>query len=254
MSTMLTVHPFALLSCLALGTAISPLPTTEPIADAAAPEASAVGGENQYPVCVIVPLSTIECQGNTTVVTLDGSGSYDPDGDPITFDWGSCPGSVLSNPSSPVTQLTLDTSLVCNLTCGVRLRVQDNHGAFSLCRVFVNVVEGFHGCTPGYWKNHTESWGPTGFFPTDDFDTVFGVNAFTPDKTLLQALQQGGGGIKKMGRMATAALLSASHAGVNFPRSQSDVIDQVHDAIVTGHLEPLASELDEELNQNCPLN
>jgi hypothetical protein len=38
------------------------------------------------------------------------------------------------------------------------------------------------GCTPGFWKNHTELWAALGYNTTDDFDTTFGVNFFSPDE------------------------------------------------------------------------
>lgn len=113
---------------------------------------------------------------------------------------------------------------------------------------------GGEGCSPGYWKNHLSSWGPTGFAPDDDFDTVFGADAFTPDRTLYEALRSGGGNIDKLGRMATAALLNASHPDLDFPLTQAQVIQLVHDAIVAGQPEPLASELDVLVNLGCPLN
>lgn len=55
------------------------------------------------------------------------------------------------------------------------------------------------GCTPGYWKvcQHLDSWGPTGFTPTDTFNTVFGVSNYvdcsgTP-YTLLDVMYLSGG-------------------------------------------------------------
>ena len=70
------------------------------------------------------------------------------------------------------------------------------------------------GCTPGYWKNHLDSWGsisPSQLFedtgappgnPTEWFNDVFG------DMTLLQVLQQGGGGLNALGRHTVAAYLN----------------------------------------------
>ena len=55
------------------------------------------------------------------------------------------------------------------------------------------------GCTPGYWKvcQHLDSWGPTGFRPTDTFNNVFGVTNYVDCKgtpyTLLDVMYLNGG-------------------------------------------------------------
>ena len=80
------------------------------------------------------------------------------------------------------------------------------------------------GCTPGKWKNNTDIWGSTGYAPGDDWDTTFSVDAFNPDLTLLEALKQGGGGLKALARHATAALLNAAHPGIAYPFTVAEVI------------------------------
>lgn len=105
---------------------------------------------------------------------------------------------------------------------------------------------GGEGCTPGYWKNHLDSWGATGYSPSDDFDTVFGVDYFTPDVTLLQALNLGGGDVYRLGRHGTAALLDAAHSGVDYPYTVAEVISMVQ----AGNADAL-----EAANETyCPLN
>jgi len=115
-------------------------------------------------------------------------------------------------------------------------------------------VEELEGCTLGYWKNHPLSWVGTGYTPMDNFDTVFGVNAFSPDITLIQALNLGGGGLNKLARQGVAALLNASSPGVDYPLTQAQVLMLVHDAIISGNYEPLATQLDDINNSHCPLN
>jgi hypothetical protein len=215
---------------------------------------SAARGENAPPVCEAGPEQTLACQGATTVFQLDASASYDPEGGPLTFLWQACPLSFLTDPTNPVTQLVLDTSLYNQRTCGVRCVVTDDQGQIFVCRTYVHTVAGSEGCTPGYWKNHLDSWADTGYSPSDDFDTIFGVDAFDPDRTLRVAISTGGGGLNKLARFATAALLSAANPEVHFPMSIGQVIDQVHDAIVSGQYEPLATTLDGYANLGCPID
>jgi hypothetical protein len=86
---------------------------------------------------------------------------------------------------------------------------------------------GGEGCTPGYWKNHLEDWPVTGFDPADDFDTTFGVDLFDPDITLEGAVNAKGGGVKRLARHGTGALLSAAHPDVSYPLTTDQVIAAV---------------------------
>jgi hypothetical protein len=74
---------------------------------------------------------------------------------------------------------------------------------------------GDEGCTPGFWRNHLDEWAATAFSPADDFDSIFGVDLFDPDITLEEAIWARGGGVNKLARHGTAALLSAAHPDVN---------------------------------------
>lgn len=97
---------------------------------------------------------------------------------------------------------------------------------YSLVRFHFTVVPPSlgEGCTPGFWKNHLGDWLATGYAPTDFFNTVFGVSYFPSSYTLLDAINQGGGGIKVIARHGTAALLSAAHPDVNYPFTIAEVI------------------------------
>ena len=99
--------------------------------------ATAASAQNQNPICIANPVAAQQCTGNATQFQLDASQSFDPDGDPITFEWVSCPGSTLDDFTSPTPILTLDTSTTCDRSCGVRLFVRDNEGGVGLCRIFV---------------------------------------------------------------------------------------------------------------------
>lgn len=127
-------------------------------------------------------------------------------------------------------------------------------GAIDNLRVSVEErVPGTQGCTPGYWKNHTsaQDWG--GLSPGDDFDATFGVDAFDPDRTLLEALSGGGGGLDRLGRHATAALLNASNGNVDYEFTEAEVIAAVQDAIATGDLS-IVDDFEEANELGCPLD
>ena len=104
------------------------------------------------------------------------------------------------------------------------------------------VDEGDEGCTPGYWKNHTDSWPPTGYSPGQSLPSVFAQSAAYPElasATLLDALNFGGGGgvdgaARNLMRAAVAALLDASHPGVDYPRTPVQVVSQVNSALASG--------------------
>jgi hypothetical protein len=86
------------------------------------------------------------------------------------------------------------------------------------------------GCTPGYWKNHPDSW--IGYSPDHLVGDVFGLwDGFNlrpelyeiPYLTLLEALDsKGGKGIEGAAlivlRQAVAGLLSAAHPEVEYPQ------------------------------------
>ncbi len=98
-------------------------------------------------------------------------------------------------------------------------------------------------CTPGYWKNlarHADEWAAAGLDPYADFDTTFGVDYFDPDITLYDAVRAGGGGLNKVARFGTAALLSAYHPSVDFALSPEEVIAlvQAGDGDTLGSLFP----------------
>ena len=124
---------------------------------------------------------------------------------------------------------------------------------------------GEEGCTPGYWKNHTDSWAGTGFSPGQTTGSVFAAaSAFSSlaSQTLLQSLQGGGGpgtlgGARILLRAAVAALLNASHPDVEYTRTPSEVISDVDAALASNDratMLALAAELDEDNNLGCPLS
>ena len=107
------------------------------------------------------------------------------------------------------------------------------------------------GCTPGYWKQpqHEGSW--VGFEPTASYSVVFGVVA--GPKTLLEALQTGGGGEKALGRHAVAALLNASNPDVGYPNSVGEVLAIVQGAYNSRDFETAKNLLAVQNELDCPL-
>lgn len=118
-----------------------------------------------------------------------------------------------------------------------------------------SVPMGGQGCTPGYWKQpqHFDSWVATGYQPYQYFDDVFGVELF-PSLTLLDALKQGGGKAKALGRHAVAALLNASNPDVSYGFSSASVIAMVQAAVASGDFEAAKNMMVYENEMGCPLN
>lgn len=108
------------------------------------------------------------------------------------------------------------------------------------------------GCTPGYWKQsqHFDSWAAP-YAPGTSFGSVF-ADAF-PGKTLLEVVQQGGGGLKALGRHTVAALLNAA-GGVESGLSTANVITAFNAAYASGDYETQKN-IFAGLNElGCPLN
>jgi hypothetical protein len=124
---------------------------------------------------------------------------------------------------------------------------------------------GSEGCTPGYWKNHEESWPPTGYSISQKVQNVFSQASLYPslgNATLHEALSfKGGsdltGAAGNLLRAATASLLNTAHPGVDFPWATAQVISDVNAALASKNRDVilgLASELDKDNNLGCPLN
>ena len=128
---------------------------------------------------------------------------------------------------------------------------------------FAQTTPGAEGCTPGYWKNHVEYPWPSGYWPSEAFDSVFNVpGAPSPYWTslgggisLLSVLKQGGGQEKALGRHAVAALLNAADDNVVYGYTVTQVIDMVNGALASGDsttIENTKNSLAGENERNCP--
>ncbi|MCP3960096.1 MAG: hypothetical protein GY719_19800, partial [bacterium] len=128
-----------------------------------------------------------------------------------------------------------------------------------------NEDSGDQGCTPGYWKNHLDSWSPTGYSPGQSVPSVFSEAAAYPEAaaaSLLDALNFGGGGgvegaVRILLRASVAGLLDAAHPGVAYPRTPASVISDVNAALASGDRDTmlaLKDGIDADNNLGCPLN
>jgi hypothetical protein len=99
------------------------------------------------------------------------------------------------------------------------------------------------GCTPGYWKNHTEDW--EGYTTGQTVGDVFSeAPDSVADLTLLEGLRNGGGDEEALTRHAIAALLGAASSDVDYPFTEQEVIDFVNDAYMSGDFEAAKSVLE----------
>lgn len=114
------------------------------------------------------------------------------------------------------------------------------------------------GLTPGFWKNHESAW--AGYSTDESFEEIFDVDITisagkkteNESPTLLEALSAKGGVNEDKGvydaliRHAVAAILNAANPNINYPLTETEIINAVHDAIIDGNpsAELLKNELD----------
>lgn len=133
---------------------------------------------------------------------------------------------------------------------------------YNVCYARALPPTGDDGCTPGYWRNHTDRW--SGVSLADDFDTVFRTNVFSPEITLAVAVNLEGGGGNALARHATAALLNAYGGVANsddggtvaYPLRPTRVLALVRAAFGgdAQAIEAAKTELDAYNNLGCPLH
>jgi hypothetical protein len=129
---------------------------------------------------------------------------------------------------------------------------------------------GGEGCTPGFWKNHPDCWGPTGFSPGDNVSDVFpcfenGLGGLGGD-SLMEALNyEGGKGLPGAARIllraAVAAVLNAAHPDIDYPQpgnglAWEEIVADVCAAVAIDRdaMLDLADDLDDWNNYGCPID
>lgn len=126
-------------------------------------------------------------------------------------------------------------------------------GVIGVASASASKKKGSEGCTPGYWKQsqHFDSW--TGYAPGDQFSSVF-EDAF-PGMTLLQVLQQGGGGLSALGRHTVAALLNVASDNVDYAYTDPQtVIDAFNGVFPGGDYEGLKNIFAGFNELGCPIS
>jgi len=94
------------------------------------------------PVCDADGPYTAECDGTSTTLTLDGSGSSDPEDGTPSFAWTSdCPSAAFDDDTSSTPQLTVDSSPGCAVSCNVSLTVTDSDNNSVTCGSTVSVED-----------------------------------------------------------------------------------------------------------------
>jgi len=194
--------------------------------------------------CVLIATSTPGTPFNTTAdVTVTWNGT------PTTVTLTNIDKTAYAFVNSSDTNPTTTSSSLAGPSGSITLGIER---AGLLVFNFADVPqEEVEGCSPGYWKQsqHFDSY-PSGYSPNDLFDTYF-ENAF-PGMTLIQVLNQGGGGLKSLGRHIVAALLSSA-AGLNNGMTTQEVISAFDAANPNGNISGLIQDL-EAIEVNCPLN
>jgi hypothetical protein len=128
-------------------------------------------------------------------------------------------------PGNPVYTQVVSIDFAALALCISNVDVLDVQDLYGVCG---------EGCTPGYWKNHVESWAATGVSRDADFDATFGTDAFSPDLTLEQVITTQPGVLKNLPYHGVAALLNASSPDVDYFYTPEEVIDMVSYGLNSG--------------------
>ncbi len=103
------------------------------------------------PVCIIAPVPATSCTGNAVPVQVDGSFSYDIEGEALTYAWTSDCGTYnFANPALATPTISLPTAdgaaawngtPVCSPTCTATLTLTNTSGKHATCSQPINIVD-----------------------------------------------------------------------------------------------------------------
>ena len=82
---------------------------------------------------------------------------------------------------------------------------------------------GSQGCTPGFWRNHLIHWGPTGYTPEMEFNSVFTGCDLVPDGATLGQVIDAPQTYGALAFHAVAALLNSTHPDVDYEWTEAEV-------------------------------
>jgi hypothetical protein len=184
---------------------------------------------------------------------------------PLCIDSVTCPPDcslAFSNYVKVTATVDLTKTNVCAWTRNASNAIVEITASTECSAVVECQPQGHAGCTPGFWKNCTIHWQPTGYRTTQTVRSVFSLgNCCTSlgNSSLLSALSFGGGGgvcgaAQNLLRAAVAALLNASSPEVDYPFATQEVILSVNAALQScdrATILALASELDRNNNLGC---
>lgn len=213
-------------------------------------------------IAIGAPVTWTYIVTNTGTTTLSNVGVVDDQGPDVT-----CPKATLQ-PAESMTCTATGTAragLYTNVGTATGTPPVGSTVTASYTSHYTGQQPGDEGCSHGYWKNHTDSWPPTGYSTSQRIDAVFSEADHYPSLaslSLYDALSFSGGSdttgaAADLLKQAVAALLNAAHPGIGFPLTPAGVIGSVNGALASGDRDTmlvLAANLDANNNLGCPLN